>query len=585
MRRRSIRVIVAVMALGYSQVYAAPTVVRSVDILGNTAYTTREILSWFSVHPGSVYSHSALLHDLDAVAENYKHQGYLSARALVSDSTRSADSTSISLIVLITEGRPTRVGTLEVYGAEQMGDHPTAGFEVHSGIPLDPDLLEEDLATLLVKYDHMGRPFARCSVDSMQVRPGIEEDTLDIAIRVDEGPIVKIDEIRVQGNKETSPGVVLRETRIAPGEVYDPDRVDAIRRRLTKLNIFQSVEDPELYLRGEKGGLLLRVLEGSSNTFDGILGYVPAGESGTPGYLTGLASVTMRNLFGTGRKFQFRWQKEDRNSQELNLRYLEPWVFGQPINVGGGFFQRQQDTSYIHRILDARVEVMPADDITAGLSVRTETVIPSIDSAYTSPIPASSVIAFGGDLQYDTRSDPVGPTSGARYHVDYSYGRKRSSASAVTGLGAGRFSLQKVILDVESYLPTFPRQVVALGLHGYDVRGGSISESDMFRFGGATTLRGYRENEFLAAQVAWLNSEYRFILGRRSFFFLFVDAGYYTRPTDDVLLLPGVQSFKYGYGTGVRVNTAIGNIGVSFALGQGDTFSTAKIHISVINEF
>ena len=33
------------------------------------------------------------------------------------------------------------------------------------------------------------------------------------------------------------------------------------------------------------------------------------------------------------------------------------------------------------------------------------------------------------------------------------------------------------------------------------------------------------------------------------------------------------------------MDSALGLIGVSIALGEGDTFSTAKIHIRLINEF
>ncbi len=456
---------------------------------------------------------------------------------------------------------------------------------MRTGDPLDPRLLESDLDALLRTYERLGRPFARCAVDSLLTRPGPAEDTLDLVIAVDEGPRMTIDEVRVQGNKETRPDVLLRETRLAPGEVYNPDKVDAIRRRLQHLNIFASVDDPELYFRETHGGLLLRVQEGSFNTFDGVLGYVPASAQGGGGYVTGLASIAMRNLFGTGRKFSVRWQREDQRSQEFSLRYLEPWLFGQPLNVGGGFLQRQQDTSYVHRILDARVELMPADDFTAGLSIRSEQVIPSSDSTFVSPIPASSIIAVGGDLQYDTRSDPISPSSGARFRVEYSLGHKKADPSAVTGTGGGSSALQRLLLDVELYVRMFSRQVAALGLHGYSVRGANVGESDMFRFGGAMTLRGYRENQFLGAQVAWTNAEYRFLLGRRSFFFLFFDTGYYARPADDIRNQAAAEAFKYGYGIGVRVDTPVGNIGVSFALGQGDSFSTAKIHVGIINEF
>jgi outer membrane protein insertion porin family len=35
----------------------------------------------------------------------------------------------------------------------------------------------------------------------------------------------------------------------------------------------------------------------------------------------------------------------------------------------------------------------------------------------------------------------------------------------------------------------------------------------------------------------------------------------------------------------VRIETGLGIMGVSFALGKGDTFGTAKIHVGLVNEF
>ena len=107
----------------------------------------------------------------------------------------------------------------------------------------------------------------------------------------------------------------------------------------------------------------------------------------------------------------------------------------------------------------------------------------------------------------------------------------------------------------------------------------------MYRFGGMRTLRGYRESQFLGSRVAWSNTEYRFILARRSFFYVFVDGGYYLRPADDVRGIARTDAFKYGYGLGLQLETGLGNLGVSFALGQGDSFSNGKIHFGLINEF
>jgi outer membrane protein insertion porin family len=67
--------------------------------------------------------------------------------------------------------------------------------------------------------------------------------------------------------------------------------------------------------------------------------------------------------------------------------------------------------------------------------------------------------------------------------------------------------------------------------------------------------------------------------------FGFVDTGYFERPADDVNGTPSAQGFRYGEGIGVRIETGLGIMGVSFALGKGDTFGTAKIHVGLVNEF
>ena len=84
--------------------------------------------------------------------------------------------------------------------------------------------------------------------------------------------------------------------------------------------------------------MLINVKEKNTNNFDGIIGYIPPRTEDEKGYVTGLVNVTLRNIFGTGRAAAVRWQKLDRNSQELELKYLEPWLFGYPFNLNGELF-------------------------------------------------------------------------------------------------------------------------------------------------------------------------------------------------------------------------------------------------------
>ncbi len=570
------------------QLSAAP-VIRSVDILGNSVFTAREVTGWLTTKQNLAFSPTIAEADKSVIKENYRLRGYLAADVRFDAAYSVPDSSFVDVTVSIAEGKQTVVGNIAFRGQNHfLSDEILTLFDTRSGDPLIESILENDIEELLIRYERGGYPFAQCNIESLDARAGEDADTVDLVLHVEEGNQVTIDEIRVEGNKETDPAVVVRETRIASGETFNPTKVEAIKPRLMRLNIFSDVSEPELYQRNDKSGLLIRVQEGSTNTFDGVIGYIPGNGADQAGYLTGLVSVSMRNLFGTGRKLSFRWAREDRLSQELGVRYLEPWMFSLPANIGGGFLQRQQDSSYVRRVIDVKAELMLSEELSISGLFSSERIIPSATDTEFSRVFQSSIFGFGVEILYDTRDDGYSPTSGARYRTDYQYGRKRFSnvpASLVSQVGT-KISVQRFTLDLDFYLSIFVRQVLAFGVHGKELKSGRAEEGEMFRLGGSRSLRGFRESQFIGSRIGWSNLEYRFLLARRSFFFGFVDGGYYFRPEDTVRKIPKSDAFKYGYGIGIQLETGLGILGVSFAIGSDNaSFSNGKIHFGLINDF
>ena len=566
----------------FSIAFCTP-VVGSVRVDGVHVFTTRELVDRLATRPGSPFSPAALQDDCALIISLYRREGFLGAIASCARKEYSEDSARVDLFISVEEGKRSVLGSLTITGATALtpGDL-LAQFDTRVGDPLDEAGLEADIAVVLTRYERIGYPFVRCLVDSVRTRSGVPADSLDLLLRIEEGNRLTIDELRVEGNTETDTRVIVRESRIRYGEVYDPARVRSIRQRLMRLNIFSAVNEPEIYVRKERGGLLLRVQEGNTSTFDGIVGYIPSGQAGESGYLTGLVSVSMRNLFGTGRKVNVRWQKEDRYSQELALGYREPWLFDQPVNAGVEFQQRQQDSSYVRQLLRFQGELMLSEEISVSILGGSETVIPSDDSTAQRP-PRSTTFTIGAEVLFDTRDDLYSPTTGARYRADAHYGQKRLEQPAAND--TRKESIRRFGIDVDLFLGTFPRQVLALGVHGRQIQGDELDESELFRFGGATTLRGYRENQFIGSQVGWATTEYRFLMARRSFVYGFVDVGYYYRPADMTRNIEASEAVHYGYGVGIRFDTSLGNLGVSFAMGKGDSFAQGKVHFGLINEF
>jgi len=191
------------------------------------------------------------------------------------------------------------------------------------------------------------------------------------------------------------------------------------------------------------------------------------------------------------------------------------------------------------------------------------------------------------NLKIDSRDDPYAPASGLLLFNSYSLSRKRiyGPKEFIFPFTKTSLSLQRLMIDFSIFLEIFNRQIIAAGVHGRELRGSFFEESDLFRLGGTNSLRGYRENQFLGSRIFWSNTEYRLLLTRRSFAFLFFDTGYYLRNEDPDRNIPRNEDFKTGYGAGLSIETGVGVLAVSYALAAGDNFSEGKIHFGIVNEF
>jgi outer membrane protein insertion porin family len=559
--------------------------IRSINIEGNKNLSTEEILDFFSLKRGESFSDSILGANIEQLLRRYRQEGFYAAVVDSVSKKLNDDRSEIDISFHIHEGEQTELGKLEITGNHALSTEDILSkCESKEGRPLNQLQLESDIEVLLKRYDEIGHPFAQVEVESLSTYEEDGKSKLFVKLDIHEGATTTIEEIKVEGNKDTKDYVILRELRLEPGEVYNNERVQAIRQRLERLGLFSSVSDPELYMTKQGGGLLIKVKEDNSNTFDGIVGYLPRSGDNQGGYFTGFVNVSLRNLFGTGRRLGVRWQKETQATQEVELHYLEPWVFSSPVTVGIGFLQREQDSTYVRRKIDLNGDLTLSENFTISLLFGQDHIIPS-SSVTGSFVSRSQTTTVGGEVRYDSRDDPYSPTGGILYRSDYQIGRKTVSGTSSASISDQDFFVKKFSLDVEFYLEPFSRQVIGTALHAKDLRSDHIEVADLYQFGGTNTLRGYRENQFLGSSIAWSNLEYRFLMGRRTFLFGFLDTGYYFRPADDLRGAASSQAFKVGYGVGFRVDTSLGVLGVSYALGQGDTFNTGKIHFGIVNQF
>lgn len=500
------------------------------------------------------------------------------------------DSTSSKIFINITSGPRAVLKSLNFLADSDSLIPGMRSLEFSEGNPYEEIEIQSIFGEILDELEKKGYPFAKIVVNSLglEISPDSSSSSVQLNITLEPNLKAVISKIEIVGNENTSADVILREIKVKSGDIFYPENNRLLTSRLNRLRFFEPVPDPEFYFNeGKEGILKITLKETNTNNFDGIVGYIPPAQNEETGYLTGLVNINMRNLFGTGRNFSFKWQQLDRNSQELDLRYLEPFLFGLPLNISPRLYQRKQDTVYVDRFVEMTADYQTGENFSFSATFASQSIIPTLFEKPVFTVYNSSILTGGVGLRYDTRDDPVSPVSGINFFSSFSISNKKINGPAefITPNQVLQVNLKKINFDFDLFLELFNRNIVALGVSVREIQGDFIEESDYFKLGGNSTLRGYREEQFRGNRVAWSNIEYRYLISRRSYLFAFFDSGYYLVNGDESKKIVETSAFKNGYGFGMSFETGIGLLSVSYALASGEGFSDGKIHFGIINQF
>jgi len=564
--------------------------VGKLRIEGAREFSAGQLQNWLGVRENTRYSSEFLLQRSRKMLAVMRSQGHYFASI---DSIRSEfrrDSTIVDLVVYVNEGQKATVRQFVLNGVrEETRAALSDEIRLRSGQTFREEELKRAIARILRYFEERGYPYCKVKIHELKIDPEREQETMiDVVLQITPGPLVTIGEIAVVGNQQTKDKVILRELPIQEGMIYDQDKIDAIKPKLSRLGYFKWVNPPQLvWQQNRTGRLIIEVAEGNYNQFNGVIGYNP-GTGTEDGFVTGLVDISFGSLFGTGRQIDVHWQKKTEESQDLRLRYVEPWVAGIPLNAGVSFEQQIQDTIYVQRSLGLDLQFAFSDNLTFFSDVSKRDISPDSLGSLLFGIPRSSSVNLAIGASLNTLDDLYNPRGGVLYRTSFEWGRKTiDDVAGVSNQERGSFNQKRISIDFENYFSLFRWQVIAIGLHGRQITSDErvVPITEQYRLGGTRTLRGYREELFRGSRIAWSNLEYRYLLDSRSRFFAFFDFGYYLREdlVDD--RITQVEDTKFGYGIGLRLETRLGFLGIDYGLGEGDGLSQGKIHIGLTNAF
>jgi translocation and assembly module TamA len=467
--------------------------------------------------------------------------------------------------------------------------------------PVDWSELRQGMQQVLDQYQQVGYPFA--SFDQTQLsyhRHGPDTLGLRLAYAFDPGPLVRIDSIRVQGNPREAPGFIYGLIKLRPGEPYAQQRIAEIPRILNNSIYYEEVAQPKVTFTPYQTALVdLKVKRKKAGKFDLLLGLLPPREPGQSFQFTGLVDVMLVSPLRQGEVFQLEFEKLTSSSQRLHLELGLPYLLRTPFQVNGRFDLLKQEEAFLNLegALEAGYAFSPF--LRAGLysEVRSSRLLDSAlvleNGAENTPQQLDgNRQVVGGEFYYENLDYRLNPRRGVRAQLRVGLGRReivenvlltRQDSNLYAGINQLQ-PLQEMSLELDTYFPLGGRHVLYAGNRSYWLGLESYFRNDQQQLGGARSIRGFNENQFFSDFYTFFSLEYRLLLERDSYLFVFGD---YAWLRDQVRGRRQIQ--PYGTGLGMSYGTKAGIISVIYAIGGTQDLAfqpgRGRIHIGLVNPF
>lgn len=314
--------------------------------------------------------------------KKYNSLGFRDARILRDSISKNPDNT-INIDLWVEEGTKYYIRNITWIGnTKYSSQFLDRILKIGKGDVYDQDALEQALT-----YNPSGADIRSLYMDDgylffdvVPVETRVENDSIDLEIRMHEGKQATVNKVTIKGNTKTNDHVALRETDTRPGQLFSRDRLIRSQRTLAQLKYFDAEKlTPGVNPNPDDGTVDIGfdVTETSADQIELSGGWGYGRIVGTVGL--SFNNFSLRNLTnlkawrpipsGDGQKLSLRFQTYGKGYFSYSFSFTEPWMGGRkPLALSLSYFHSKYTNGLATN--DASYAFFKIDGISVGLGQR-----------------------------------------------------------------------------------------------------------------------------------------------------------------------------------------------------------------------
>jgi hypothetical protein len=266
--------------------------------------------------------------------------------------------------------------------------------------------------------------------------------------------------------------------------------------------------------------------------------------------ITGEARVNLKNALGGGESIGLDWQQIQVKSPRLSLSFQQPYLFGSPFGANFAFNLFKKDSSFVNIDMLVGAQYALSSQQSGSVFIQNfQTNVLTVDTIalkFTRRLPQEADIRsvnLGINYELFATDYRFNPRKGNEFQISLSAGTKKIKKNNViiqlkdnSDPDFNFASLYDTVLTssyqfrvkgkAAHYFKLTRSSALKLAVNGGWFQSPLIFRNELFQIGGYKLLRGFDEESIFASQYAIGTLEYRYLIGRNSYLFYFVDGGW-----------------------------------------------------------
>jgi hypothetical protein len=500
----------------------------------------------------------SILEENNSFYEKITKQGYVESRLL--ENSKPTDSAFIFKYSL---GK--KINFIHIYISKEFQENIAGTYEVKNDTLILPYQESETfLNAILKKLESNGFSMAKVQLINIQPSQGILKADLSITKEIKR----QVNDIVINGYDKFPAGHKKNIVRLYRNKVFNQKNLDRLYNDFEKFRFVKQSKYPEILFTKDSTKIYVYLEKTKPNTFDGYVGFT--NDENKKVVFSGYLDLALNNILNSGEKFALYWKSDGQDQKTFNLGVELPYIFKSPLGLKAELNIFKQDTTF------QNTKTAIGLGYFFNYNTRLYLGYQSTESSDIQNVNSSSLSDFDNsfittNLEFsDFKNDDFLFPEKTYFDLKIGTGKRDSKL-----ISDSQF-FGSLVLKHNFYLND--KNIVNIKSQNFYLQSENYIVSELQRFGGINSIRGFNENSLQGNMFSSILTEYRYVLSPGLYAHTIVDYGYLQDKTSES------NQNLLGIGFGIGLLSKNGLFNIVYANGstkdQAIKLSNSIVHIS-----